>query len=696
MIILDGSNSSLDFENIVDRIFEVFDEVVFIDNEINKIYEIKSDVKFDLLGKSDDAAETIKQFKNSVFPEDRKNIEAFNPFADKLYASEIRCKNDAGCYRWCYLNMVPVNSYSFFVMIIDLDKSVNEGIKAKNEYFQKQIAADYKLQVLKQKYMAVLNHVQAMAIEIDLKEKIISINSNLENKFLFGTNYCNTIEEFKKTDLMHENDKVLFYSVPKKLEYLRYTSVNIRMKSIDGHFFTCLMHLYGVYDSDGLLHSIVGSAIEISHDENEANAECAEIVKDSWTGLMNGKCFCDSLEKTLKNSNSEKYALIVFDIEHFKYVNEVYGIEFGNDVVKFIGLNLREMFENTKNMTVRFLNDYFGIFLEYSNSDDIKRIIKEIDLKITYYNDIKLKYAYGIYEIKDKLLPARLICDYANMARKSVKGNYLNHIAFYSEDMKKRIIEDINIENDMEKALYEHQFLMYLQPKYNIRTAKIVGAEALVRWEHPSKGIIGPNMFIPLFEKNGFIMQLDMFIWEEACRVIKKWADAGKDPIPVSVNVSRINVSNPALVDVLDSLIEKYGIEKKYLELEITETVYYDDQISLINALSKLKQSGYTLLMDDFGSGFSSLSMLENTPFDVLKIDRSFFNEKMITDKGKKIIRYTIRLSNDIGLNIVAEGVETKEQADYLLQCGCCVAQGYYYSKPVTIKEFEKIIGYAD
>ncbi len=696
MIILEGSNSSLDFENIVDRIFEVFDEVVFIDNEINKIYKIKSDTKFNLLGVSDNLADTIKQFKNSVFPEDRKNIEAFNPFADRFYASEIRCKNNEGDYRWCYLNIIPVNSYSFFAMIIDLDKNVNEGLKAKNEYLKKQMEADYNLQVLKQKYMAVLNHVKVMAVEIDLKAATISINSNLENKFLFGANYSNTIEEFKKTDLIHENDKEFFYSVQKKLEYVRYTSKNIRLKGIDGQFLTCLMHLYGVYDNDGSLRSIVGSAIEINRAENVEKKECKEAAIDSWTGLMSAKGFCDGLEEILKSSHSEKYALVVFDIERFKYVNEVYGIEFGNDVIKFIGLNLKEMFGNSKNMTVRFLNDYFGVLLEYSDRDDLKRIIKEIDLKITYYNNIKLKYAYGIYEIKDKFLPARLICDYANMARKSIKGNYLNRVSFYSEDMKKRIIEDINIENDMEKALDEHQFLMYLQPKYNIRTAKIVGAEALVRWEHPSKGIIRPNMFIPLFEKNGFIMQLDMFIWEEACRVIKKWVDAGKEPIPISVNVSRINVSNPTLVDVLDSLIEKYGIEKKYLELEITETVYYDDQIGLLDALSKLKQAGYTLLMDDFGSGFSSLSMLENTPFDVLKIDRSFFNEKIITDKGKKIIRYTIRLSNDIGLNIVAEGVETKEQADYLLQCGCCVAQGYYYSKPVTIEEFERIIGYAD
>ena len=232
---------------------------------------------------------------------------------------------------------------------------------------------------------------------------------------------------------------------------------------------------------------------------------------------------------------------------------------------------------------------------------------------------------------------------------------------------------------------------MYLQPKYNISTSEIIGAEALVRWVHPKKGLIMPDKFIPLFEKNGFIVNLDKYIWEQACIEIRKWIDSGQTPVPISVNVSRVNVGNPKLIEILDSLVEKYKIDKKYLELEITETVYYDDQNHLIETLNQLKKADYTLLMDDFGSGFSSLNMLKNTPFDILKIDRNFLNETMITDKGKKIILHTISLSNDIGINTVAEGVETKEQAEYLLECGCNVAQGYYYSKPVELNVFDEM-----
>ena len=318
-------------------------------------------------------------------------------------------------------------------------------------------------------------------------------------------------------------------------------------------------------------------------------------------------------------------------------------------------------------------------------------MVKQISSKTSLYKNIPVSLSFGIHKIRDRSLSPRLICDYANMAKKTVKGNRIVNYAFYTEKIKNRILEDKYIENEMEYALKNGQFSMYLQPKYNISTSEIIGAEALVRWVHPKKGLIMPDKFIPLFEKNGFIVNLDKYIWEQACIEIRKWIDSGQTPVPISVNVSRVNVGNPKLIEILDSLIEKYKIDKKYLELEITETVYYDDQNHLIETLNQLKKADYTLLMDDFGSGFSSLNMLKNTPFDILKIDRNFLNETMVTDKGKKIILHTISLSNDIGINTVAEGVETKEQAEYLLECGCNVAQGYYYSKPVELNVFDEM-----
>ncbi|MBQ8435120.1 MAG: EAL domain-containing protein, partial [Oscillospiraceae bacterium] len=423
------------------------------------------------------------------------------------------------------------------------------------------------------------------------------------------------------------------------------------------------------------------------------NLHDSKTGKDSMTGLLNGTSFCAEMKKSIEHNPDKNFAVIIFDIERFKSINEVYGVRFGDSAIKYIANNLYEVFDSENCLTARFMSDFFGVLTPYHDDKSLEDIINRLNAKISMYKHVSLRYSYGVYVIGDKSIPARLICDYANMAKNSIKGNHINHIAFYTDGMKDKIIEEINIENDMEKALEEEQFVMYLQPKYHIRDDKVVGAEALARWNHPVKGFIKPAKFIPLFEKNGFIIHLDQYIWEQACRYIKKWCNLGIEPVPISVNVSRVNLKNPKLVDILDGLIEKYKIDKKYLELEITETVYYDDQHALENILEKLKKSGYTLLMDDFGSGFSSLSMLKNTPFDVLKIDRNFLNETMITDRGKKIIQHTICLSNDIGMNTVAEGVETKEQADYLLKCGCCIAQGYYYSKPVPTEDFEKMLG---
>lgn len=397
------------------------------------------------------------------------------------------------------------------------------------------------------------------------------------------------------------------------------------------------------------------------------------------------------VKNAVAEDNEKKYALILFDIEKFKIVNELYGFDFADEVLEFIAFNMRNIFKETSAVICHFMSDFFGIFTEYDSEEDLIEMVKQISSKTSLYKNVPVSLSFGIHKIRDRSLSPRLICDYANMAKKTVKGNRIVNYAFYTEKIKNRILEDKYIENEMEYALKNGQFSMYLQPKYNISTSEIIGAEALVRWVHPKKGLIMPDKFIPLFEKNGFIVNLDKYIWEQACIEIRKWIDSGQTPVPISVNVSRVNVGNPKLIEILDSLVEKYKIDKKYLELEITETVYYDDQNHLIETLNQLKKADYTLLMDDFGLGFSSLNMLKNTPFDILKIDRNFLNETMVTDKGKKIILHTISLSNDIGINTVAEGVETKEQAEYLLECGCNVAQGYYYSKPVELNVFDEM-----
>lgn len=228
---------------------------------------------------------------------------------------------------------------------------------------------------------------------------------------------------------------------------------------------------------------------------------------------------------------------------------------------------------------------------------------------------------------------------------------------------------------------------MYLQPKFSISTGKIIGAEALARWIHPERGMISPAEFVPVFEQNGFILKLDQYIWESACRKIRSWLDSGVKPVPISVNISREYVHSFDVVGELVRLVKKYDIPVHYLELEITESV---DAEGVGDVVKEMKSAGFTMLMDDFGSGYSSLNMLKTTQFDVLKIDRAFLSEFMESSRGRKIISHTISMSQDIGLDIIAEGVETLEQAQFLSKCGCDAAQGFYYSKPVTQEEFDR------
>ncbi len=237
----------------------------------------------------------------------------------------------------------------------------------------------------------------------------------------------------------------------------------------------------------------------------------------------------------------------------------------------------------------------------------------------------------------------------------------------------------------MQTAIIERQFLMYLQPKYSITKNEIIGAEALVRWYHPERGMIYPDQFIPIIEENGFIKKVDYYIWAEACRFIKRCKDAGILSCPVSVNVSRIHLRDNECIQVLSDMIKSNGIPKELLELEITETAN-DQQISL-KAL-QLKEEGFTLLMDDFGSGYSSLNILLETPFDVIKLDKKFMENMMLSGKGRLILEQVVSMANKLHLGLLAEGVETKEQIQQLQSMGCDQVQGYYYAKPMPEDEF--------
>ena len=296
----------------------------------------------------------------------------------------------------------------------------------------------------------------------------------------------------------------------------------------------------------------------------------------------------------------------------------------------------------------------------------------------------------GICIVKDRDIQMSILCDWANLAQKTIKGSLIKQWAFYDKKLRAKQLDERRIENEMDEALNKRQFKVYLQPKHNVQNGSVIGAEALVRWDHPERGFLTPDRFIPLFERNGFIIKLDEYVWEETCRIIKSWLDRGMVAVPVSVNVSRVQVYNPNFYKKLLNIIRRYDIPKKFLEVELTESSFVENTVDLYRGMERLREEGISFSMDDFGSGYSSLNMLKNVPVNTIKLDREFFNESVATQKGKTIIEHTIGMINDLKLQVIAEGVETNEQAAFLNDCGCLAAQGYYYSRPMPVDEFEK------
>ena len=383
-------------------------------------------------------------------------------------------------------------------------------------------------------------------------------------------------------------------------------------------------------------------------------------------------------------SSAKDIAFIQFDIRKFKIVNDLYGEKFGDEMLDFI----REQLNNVCSQEQFFINlrsDVFMIVTEYDRKEELTSLIHRLSVQTVAFKDVKIQMSYGIYMVEDRSMELRQMEDRAAMARKAAKRNVLTNILFYEEQFKDSLYNRKFIEENMQNAITEHQFMMYLQPKYSITRNKIIGAEALVRWRHPERGMIYPDQFIPIIEENGFIRNVDYYIWSRACRFIQKCEQQGLTPCPISVNVSRVHLKDDACIRFLDELIRDSGISRNLLELEITETA--DDQQVSLKAL-QLKEEGFTLLMDDFGSGYSSLNILLETPFDVIKLDRKFMENMMVSEKGRLILEHVVMMADKLDLGLLAEGVETREQVDLLRSIGCDQVQGYYYAKPMPEEEF--------
>lgn len=419
---------------------------------------------------------------------------------------------------------------------------------------------------------------------------------------------------------------------------------------------------------------------------------------DALTGIYNKAKFFDVTRTMLRADYAESFAFFCIDIERFQLVNSFYGTEMGERLLKFMAKKLRKaVLDLGKGTYGRMEVDVFTACIPYVGE---RETIAFIDRCRTELRKFKLNFnlmpTCGIYVIRDNREELSMMLDKAGLAAKRVKGNYIKNYAFYEEEMSCAIEEEQAITSKMASALNHGEFQIYFQPKYNINTNRPEGAEALVRWMDPLKGKILPGVFIPIFERNGFVSHLDYYVCERVCALLHKWIEDGLQPFPVSVNISRVNIYTSNLVERLCSLTKKYGVPNRLLQLELTESAYTDNPKVIIDTIKRLHEQGFLIIMDDFGSGYSSLDVLKNMDVDILKLDMKFLSDTKIPGRGENIAYSLIRMAKWLDITVIAQGVEKQEQVDFLRGIGCERVQGYYFARPMPAEEYENLVKEAD
>lgn len=411
------------------------------------------------------------------------------------------------------------------------------------------------------------------------------------------------------------------------------------------------------------------------------------IEADSLTGLYDRDNFCRKAASFMQMDATKKYAVVYLDANSFKVVNDLYGVETGNLLLRSVAAFLQNVCSEL-GVAGRLESDHFVLCLP-ADALNIDAILQGLDGVLQSLSiPQNIRFYAGIYPVSNVFLAIAQMYDRAHAALKTVKGTYTVRYAWYDEKMREDEVEEHLILRDMAGALVSGQFFINIQPILNVETGADVSGEILVRWYHPLKEFISPARFIPIFEKNGFVAQLDRFVWEEACKLLAHEKDTFGRVIPVSVNLSRLNFYDEELVEYILGLMQKYGLEPWMLELEITESAYTDNMHLLVDTVARFRKEGFKILLDNFGSGYSSLNMLRNMPVDVLKLDVRSLNDIQHDSRARAIVRNVAQLARDLAMDVVVEGVETKEQLDFLTGVGCKSIQGFYVSRPLTKEDY--------
>ena len=442
------------------------------------------------------------------------------------------------------------------------------------------------------------------------------------------------------------------------------------------------------YDMQDVILARIRRTIELAEDKQILReTEC-----DPLTGLLNKEFFyryvkdCDTFHPDIPMD------AIYIDVNHFRIINELYGWKRGNALLQHIAAKAQALAQQCKGLACRNYADIFLLYVPHASAD-YTAFLEDMTQDVTLATGAgKVRVRMGLYENVSATMQVEKRFDRAKVAADTLRDNFSATIAYYDSALQEKELLDEQLMSEMDTALAEHQFEVYYQPKFDIRgeVPRLDSAEALIRWNHPQRGLVSPGVFIPLFEHYGMIQHLDRYVWREAARQIADWRDRLGVTLPVSVNVSRVDMNAPSFTDFFAALVEEYKLSPADCKLEITESAYMDNSSRIVQIVDLLRSQGFKVEMDDFGSGYSSLNMLATLPVDALKLDMGFIRSMHKGEKNMRMVELIIDIAHYLKLPVIAEGVENEAQMRDLKRMGCDIIQGYYFSKPLPAKEFEK------
>ncbi|MDD3402357.1 MAG: GGDEF domain-containing response regulator [Hespellia sp.] len=527
----------------------------------------------------------------------------------------------------------------------------------------------------------------------------VYFNDGLHQMFGYSREALKAIprEETLTTTIVKEDQKPLMEKVRNAMETGEKMRATVRAKKANGALIWVAItaQKLAVEAEVPRFQAIFLEVTEEKKIEEEMKKTLSELqYRMKWdvlTGIYNRQAFYDATAKLLAENPETKYVIAVWNIDHFKVVNELFGNAVGDQVLRRMAEILKENIPDYIGIYGRLEADRFTTCAPKSYYEETKGQMREYIAKGIQGNVVNYPvYVHiGLYDVEDITEPVGTMCDRAKLALQTIKTNAVDRFCYYTPDMSDQLYREQALVNDFDTALKERQFYIRLQPIIDTQSGFVVAAEALVRWNHPEKGFISPGEFIPTFERNGYITEMDYFVWEEVCRFLCENEEKGITNVPVSINISRKHFLKGNLKEKLLSLLEKYNISKEMIKLEVTESAYMEHPKQIHSVIGELQEEGFVIMMDDFGSGYSSLNMLKDAPVDILKIDMVFIEGlKDDSTRGRDILHCVIDMTKRIHMRTVAEGVETREQYQLLKCMGCDTIQGFYFSKPLSPDEF--------